>query len=121
MHQAQIEAIGARLTRLERENRLLRGIGAASLCALALLVFGGAKAEGKGGVLAGEKLQLTNKSGDSRIIIGESRDGLPAVTLERIVAGRTYSMRQELFVADDGTPILVFVDQDGTRRYKIPR
>ncbi len=121
MHQTQLEAIDARLARLERENRFLRGIGVGSLCAFALLVFGGATGQGKDGILAGEQLRLTNKAGDSRIVIGESGDGLPSLTLERTVAGRTYSMRQELFVAGDGTPILVFVDQDGTRRYKIPR
>jgi len=121
MHQAQLETIDARLTRLERENRSLRRIGAGSLCALALLVLGGAIEQGKDGVLEGEQLRLTNKSKDSRIVIGESGDGLPSVTLERTVGGRSYAIRQELFVAGDGTPILVFVDQDGTRRYKIPR
>ena len=91
------------------------------LCVSGLLVLCGAWDAGGGGVLKGEQLHLTNRAGDSMITMGESPEGLPAITLHRIIGNKTYSMRQELDVADDGTPILMFVDHTGTRRYKIPR
>lgn len=121
MSHLNAEDLHNRLVRLERANRRLKQIGIASACGVVLLVLCGARDGGRGGVLAGEKLELTNRAGDSRLILGESSDGLPCITLERSIGGRTYAMRQQLLVADDGTPLLVFVDHTGTRRYKIPR
>jgi hypothetical protein len=117
----RIEDLHARLERLERENRRLKRIGTAAACVVVVLALSGARDGDRQGVLRGERLELANKDGNSRVILGESADGLPCLTLERTVRGRSYSMRQELFVAGDGTPVLVFVDHDGTRRYKIPR
>jgi hypothetical protein len=51
MHQSQIDTIGEHLTRLDRENRRLRRIGTACMAGFVLLVFCGARDDGRGGMI----------------------------------------------------------------------
>ncbi len=121
MAESQIDTIVERLTRLERENRRMRRIAAAITAGVVLLVFCGARDHGEDGVITGERMLLKNKGEDSSIAMGASVNGDPAITLQRTLNGKAYSMEMRMFVADDGVPVLIFADQEGTRRYKIPR
>jgi hypothetical protein len=104
MDQSQIDAICERLNRLERENRRLRRFGAACMAGFVLLLSCGAQDAGQGGLIKGEQLLLTSKTGDSSIAMGTDEGGLPAITLRRTMKGNTSLIRLESFVAPDGDP-----------------
>jgi hypothetical protein len=150
MDQSQIDTICERLTRLERENRWLRRLGAAGAAGFVLLVVCGAQAADRNGVIKGEKLLLTSQGRDASIAMGVDEEGLPAITLQqtlkgntsmirlesfvapngdpapgitlqRTVGGKVMSMRVGLFVAADGEPVLRFRDHAMRLQYTIPR
>jgi len=115
------DPVEARLDRLERENRRLRRFGAATAVGAALVLLLGAHPPDGGGVLEGERLVLKSRSGEAGVTIGTSDSGEPVIAMKRTINGKPYSMNLRMFVADDGVPVLLFEDQEGIRRYKIPR
>lgn len=107
--------------RLLRENRLLRRVGALGVLAAAVLIVGGARSADEPKVLQGERLVLQGEDGKPSIAMGRGPDGDPTLTFFKKRGAIEAHMTMKMFVAGDGVPVLLFVDQTGTTRYKIPR
>lgn len=121
MNPPQIDEIAGRLDRLERANRRLKAIGLAALCTAAALLAAGAYTGDQDKIVTGEKLVVESRDGKSGFDMGVNPDGEPMLTFRRTADAKRFAMELRMLVAGDGVPVLVFVDQDGTQRYKIPR
>lgn len=107
--------------RLLKENRLMRRVGAIGVLSAAVLIAAGARSADQPKVLQGERLVLQGEDGKPTISMGRSPEGEPILTFHKDHEGTEARMTLRMFVADDGVPVLLFVDQSGQIRYKIPR
>jgi hypothetical protein len=107
--------------RLRKENRLLRRVGAVGVLSAAVLIAAGARSENQPKVLQGERLVLQGEDGKPSIAMGRGPDGDPTLTFYKKREGTEAHMSMRMFVAEDGIPVLLFGDQTGQIRYRIPR
>ena len=107
--------------RLLKENRLLRRVGAIGVLSAAVLIAAGARSADQPKVLQGERLVLQGEDGKPSLSMGRGPEGEPTLTFYNNQEGKEARMNMRMFVAEDGIPVLLFVDQTGSIRYKIPR
>ena len=108
--------------RLVKENRFLRRVGAIGVLSSAVLIAAGARSADQPKVLQGERLVLQGEDGKPSISMGRGPEGDPTLTFyKKNQDGTEARMNMRMYVAEDGVPVLIFVDQTGQIRYKIPR
>jgi len=135
MHERDLQVLGERLARLERENRRWRRAGAMVLAALAAVVLLGQAAPGNGGrTVEAEQFVLRDAGGKVRAVLHAGADGSPHLEM-RDAAGNAraslgllgdvagLSMTEAggkggvvLHTQADGRPSLTFTDRNGSRR-----
>jgi hypothetical protein len=88
----------------------------------AVLIAAGARSADQPKVLQGERLVLQGEDGKPSISMGRGPEGDPTLTFyKKNQDGTEARMNMRMYVAEDGIPVLIFVDQTGQIRYKIPR
>ncbi len=112
-------ALEARVARLERDNRRLRGAGfALALLAGAFALFDARAKDAEPArpeipaVVATRSLRVVDPQGKPRAVLATSSDGVPFLTL----SDRNGQVRATLFISDDGRPALTLNDGDGRSR-----
>jgi len=123
-----MESLGKRLSRLERENRWLKRIGGITLLGVAAVVLMGQAAPRKvTKVIEAEEFILRDGTGKVRARLGSAADGSPGLELldekenARAVLGHSALeyMRTNTIVQRPASSLVLF-DKDGNVMWKAP-
>ncbi|MBI4642119.1 MAG: hypothetical protein HY731_15635 [Candidatus Tectomicrobia bacterium] len=110
-----INTLGRRLDRLERENRWWRIFGSVSVVVLGLLLLMGATRSQKGDIpdeIQAKRFVVMDQAGKLRAKLASGVDG----TTSLVFFDQDERLRATLAVGANGTTGMGFVDQSGKRR-----
>jgi hypothetical protein len=106
--------------RLERANRRLKRTGAAILIGVLLLAIVGADGKTESPSLEAKQLTVREKDGTSSITLGIAPNGDPTIVFRKQFRGQDKTMKCAMYVARDGTPVWVVLNQSGNAILELP-
>jgi hypothetical protein len=106
--------------RLERENRRLKRTGAAVLIGVILLAIAGADGKTELRALEAKELTVREKDGKSSITLGIAQNGDPTIVFRKQFAGQDKTIRLAMYVARDGVPVWLVLNQSGEALLELP-
>ena len=106
--------------RLERENRRLKRTGATILIGAFLLAIVGADGKTESPSLEARQLTVREKDGKSSITLGIAPNGDPTIAFRKQFGGQDKTMKCAMYVAGDGNPVWVVLNQNGNAILELP-